>query len=474
MDELPELPFEQVLSYLNLEDRLKLRIVSRSLYQRIDSFRVSSLCFSVKQSGFIYGKSRWVSGAFARNFISSTRFAPFFDTFGQTILSNLKRLRLCDLDLSRGSETALARILNSFAQLEHLDITRLGFSSAIFGLKMEWNLPMLHNIHLGEMYPDGNLILDAPRLKRVKISKCYNQKVKLVHGESVERLIIYQLECEELENLRNLQYLNVNYAQGVDSTFLPRLKQLKEVHLQNKSNVLDLFEQKQRYGRAELKIYYGGLLLSGPEDPAIPLLDCFNQHSLLSLAENPSALSDEIPFCYCLCYQDLEPIGLGLEMSILEKFTDLKLINVNRSVQDTKRFLNILKNLGNIEELRFLNYDQPQDLFDRLPEHSAVQKLTIFSAPSDYRFLFRMKHLIELGLNCSVDTIQTFRKILEKLSFLSHFHFWYDNKFVSISRDLKLFRVSIDLGARRNVADLHGSIQFIEENLQDQGANSLE
>ena len=111
--DLPELPLEKMLSYLSLEDLIKSRAVSRRWHKTIDSFKVKSLCYSSHPSGFIFGKSRLVSGAFARNFISSTRFASFFNTFGQTILSNLKHLRLCDLHLGEENEKAFFQVLNS-------------------------------------------------------------------------------------------------------------------------------------------------------------------------------------------------------------------------------------------------------------------------------------------------------------------------------------------------------------------------
>ena len=93
MEELPELPFEQVLNYLSLKDRLKARTVSRAWRNKFDRYPVKSLCYSSCSSGFSFEKSRWVSGAFAKNFISSTRFVSFFDTYRQTILSTLKHLR---------------------------------------------------------------------------------------------------------------------------------------------------------------------------------------------------------------------------------------------------------------------------------------------------------------------------------------------------------------------------------------------
>ena len=58
MDDLPELPFEQILSQLSLEDLLKSRTVSRAWYHRINSFKVKSLCYSERPLGFIEGKSR--------------------------------------------------------------------------------------------------------------------------------------------------------------------------------------------------------------------------------------------------------------------------------------------------------------------------------------------------------------------------------------------------------------------------------
>ena len=476
MDELPELPLEQILSHLNLEDILKLKALSRGWYHRIDSFRVKTLCFSVKQSGFIRGKSRWVSGIFAKNFIHSTRISSFFDTFGQTILFNLKHLRLCDLQLNR---TAFTNTLNSFLQLEELDIIRFDLSLPDSNMKMEVKLPMLHSIHLEQVKKMKRLVLNAPRLKKVKLWKCQNE-LKLVHEQSVERLFLdfrrfsALKNLRKLKNLRNLQYLQYNWEFPIESTLLSSLEKLKEVHLFYSQQVKSLFEQKQRYGRAELKIYLHGLLLSGPEDPAIPLLYCFNGRSLSYLAENPSALSDEIPFYDSPYYHDIEPIGRGLEMNILKKFTNLKRINVGHSIQDPQRFLGLLKNLDNIEELHIFAV-QKKYLFDRLPEYSAVQCLAIYGTLSDFRFLLRLKNLIVLNLNGSIDSVRTIRTVLNKLPFLSEFYFWYNKKLVKVLiSHLKGFMATIYIGNLTNVADLNGSMQFIEEIVQKKGTEPLE
>ena len=76
MNDLPVLLFEKILGYLSLEDRIKLRGVSRRC-QTIDSFRVKSLFYS-ELSRCIPRKSQFFTGEFAQNLISTTRFESFF------------------------------------------------------------------------------------------------------------------------------------------------------------------------------------------------------------------------------------------------------------------------------------------------------------------------------------------------------------------------------------------------------------
>ena len=487
MEELPELPFEQVLSYLNLEDRLKARAVSRRWYHKFNSFKVNTLCYSRRRRDLIEEKNRWVSGAFAQNFITSTRFAPFFNTFGQTILSNLKHLRLCYLYLRKGDRKAFIRTLNSLSQLEQLDIIRAKFEQR--SLMMEiWaaltqqdvfnlNLPKLTRLQLENLYGFEKLILKAPRLREVKILDCYRWglKVEIVHGESVERLLVDGLEYTEVKNLKNLQYLYVknfpwtDSIEGIDSTFLSSLQHLKEIHTNEPKDITKLFEQKQRYGRADLKIYLCGLLLNGPHDPAINTLrgSCpryLTGESLACLAENPSKLADEIPFYRELDYSAIKKCVPGLEDDLLKRFTDLNEIKICWSVKDIEQFLNILKNGDNIVQLRFADV-QPQDLYDRLPEHCAVQDLSIYNPPSDLAFLFRLKHLTDLYIPWPIES-ETVRRAFEELLHLSYFTFKHGQKSASIYYYYEdEIEVKVDGCELKTVSGLNAAIEFIFGNL---------
>ena len=463
MDDLPELPFEKVLSYLSLEDRLKARAVSRRWYYKINCFRVKSLCYSDCKRDFIYGKRRWVSGVFAQNFISSTRFTTFFDIFGQTILFSLKHLRLCHLDLKKRDPTAFARTLNSFGQLEQLDIIEVEFDQQdVFNL----NLPMLTRLQFEELHGIEKLTLESPRLQEVKIRQHYGPKlrVEIVYDESVERLLLDRWEYTEVKKLKNLQYLYVCRFQDIDSTLLSSLQKLKEIHIQTNWVVSKLFEQKQRSGRADLKIYFCGLLQNGPDDPTInaltgKFLNNLSGRSFVCLAENRSRLADEIPFFSSLHYSKIEElVAPDLEVDFLKRFTDLNEIVVLNPVQDIQRFLDLLKNCQSIFKLVFFS-DQPQDLFNRLSEHCAVQYLHINLRPSDLDFLFRLKHLIHLHVHDPIGS-ETVRRALEELPALSSFHF---RNFEMISIKIgqsRQFEVKVG-DKKKTVSDLNAVIEFI-------------
>ena len=153
IDDLPELPFEKVLSYLSLGDVLKSRAVSRGWYHRINCFKVKSICCSERPSCNIRVRNRLLSDAFAQNFISSLQPDSFLAKFAPTILSDLKHLRFCDFNLDPNDVPAFVSTLKSFARLHQLDIilTSLFHSQAHFALPkidLELNLPMLRGVHL--------------------------------------------------------------------------------------------------------------------------------------------------------------------------------------------------------------------------------------------------------------------------------------------------------------------------------------
>ena len=459
--DLPELPFEKVLSYLSLEDLLRSRAVSRSWYHQINSFKVHSLCYSSHPNEFIWAKSRLVSGVFAQNFISSIRFESFFDTFSQMILSNLKHLRLCDLVLYAGSEAQFAKILQSFDQLKELDLIPINRETIWpYGIELKLNLLMLNSIQL-EKAEGMHLILNAPTLKTIKLLDCVLLRVDLVHGESVERLVTSTMKNVEVKNLKKLRCLCLESYGKRESTLLQSLDELKELHLDYGKRVSKLFVLKKRYGRTDLKIFMCGWLLSGPDDSSIATDPRGrNDDTLVRLTSNASRLADEIPIRDGLNYRQIEAVAPESRLSLLRRFVDLRQIAVDQPVEDIERFLDLLKQFEHIVGLAFCSLaSPPQHLFDRLPEHCAVQRLSIQQRPSDVRFLFRMKHLIHLLLGWSIDG-ELIRTLIEELPVLNRFEFGYVNRRFAVDCAYR-FVVRVEQQEEVIVPNLDAVIQYI-------------
>ena len=267
----------------------------------------------------------------------------------------------------------------------------------------------------------------------------------------------------EVQRMKNLKHLYYGRYTRIYIGFLSYLQKLKEIHLTKSYEAEDLFKTRQIYGRTELKIYLNGLLLNDADDPAIFDLCNFNQGGLDCLAENPSRLADEIPFCDSLEYRAIERVAPELQANLLNRCIYLFEIILLDPVQDTQRFLDLLKSLDHIVKLWFVG-DQPQELFDRLPEYYAAQNLEFSHGPSDLAFLARLEDLLYLEMRCSIDA-QTIRKVLEELKFLSFFSFEYRKKLVRIQiNHPKLLKVRIGWEEETEVLDLETAIQLITGN----------
>lgn len=275
-----------------------------------------------------------------------------------------------------------------------------------------------------------------------------------------------------MKKLTNLKYLYLGYFSFIDWTFLSDLKQLKEVHLDNRLIIRKLFEQMERFGRTDLKIFHNGLLLNGPEDRALNYeLGFVDRNFFEHLPESHSRLTDKIPLLYGIHYKQIECVHPALAINVLNRFTNLKEITLDEPVQDIEQFLELLKtSLSNIVALNFYGCDQPQNLFDRLPEYCALQCLTIDKPLLDLAFLFRLENLLYLQLNFSIGA-ELARKVFEDLKFLLSFTFTHKNNInnrTSIQIDPRHRKQVVVLVDKTwtEFADLNSAIHFTLRNTE--------
>ena len=489
INDLPLLPFVQILSYLPLQDRLELRAVSRIWRSLIDSLKVKSLCLSSRPTELIFPKNRLANSArFAPDLINSSRFLLFFSNFHKSILSDLRHLSVFVKMIELKDITTFSRALNSLGQLEEL------FYSGV--LHLEIKLPMLKRISLQgnsvarieKCLMERKLTLDVPRLQKIEILAGHNQiKLDILDAGSVETLLtncLQNTEVEKLKGLKFLYYRNLGLI-NLAHTHLASLEHLKEIHLSDANLVSEVFKQKQQNSLTGLKIYLCGVLLNRPDEPInSDLIDGREKILFSRWAANVSMVPNIILFCDSLYYSQIELVVPELAINILNRLTNLHSIHVDRPVQNVQRFLNFLKSFDSITELDFMGRDHPQELFDRLPEHCAVQKLTIHDEDLDLTFLLRLRGLLELSLFRSIDS-EILLKILEQLNFLSYFtftFFWSYNtirishpqRSATVQGDFLCWNLKANINSNRRfyhlnrtrkLPDLNAVIQHIVKNI---------
>ena len=463
--DLPCLAFEKILSYLSLEDRIRSRSVSRHWRKRFD-LKLKSLFCSDRPIEFILKGSRLASNPYARNFVCLPRvkscgfLESFFNTFRQSVLCNLKRLRLWGLRFDRPDQAAFFQAIDSFAQLEELELIQLICNSNYYlsehygPVSAELNLPMLRSIQIKAVEGISILTLDSPKLQKVKIWLCYSLNLKILHCRSVESIFI---DCPEKLGVKEKVHYE-SYLE-VDSGFLSKLEALKELQLTDSRYLPELFEQKRRYGRSDLRIYLRGLLLDGPADPTI--------EEVFYLAKDISRLADEISCWHILDYSSIERIAPSTATKVGKRITDLYGLRVREPVKDIERFLNFLENIEIIETLE-LWCDQPQELFDRLPGHCAIQWLTIHKAPSNLDFLLEFKNLAYLLLYSYVD-VETVRKVFDELPFVLSVYFEtrWQTVMIETNRRSKLFQVRVDRQRFKDLPDLNVAIEVLKDMMEE-------
>lgn len=438
MDDLPDLPFEQLLSYLDLKDLVRSRAVSKRWLAKIDSLRLHSLLYSgYADSGHLLEKRRLVTGQFIQNYMRPSRLEPFFGNLAAPMLRALRHLRVCDLTISN----SFVQAVNSFGQLESLDIIRPGLVKWSEENDFKLVLPNLKSIRLEEMKTVQLLVLDTPKLLQIVIRALRGFRLVVVAAGSVERVAIYSDLLLDLVKFENLKILHCKQFYRYADRILTTLKQLEELHFSEPQRILsDLYDQKNRLNRSNLKIFYHGLCFDSFRDYAfLPDWSGLSEALLIRMAMHPARLADEIPFYEHINYSEIERAILRVANklvcgSLWSKFSNLKRMMVDKEVLDVQQFLDFLKCLSNLVELQFHTF-QPQRLFDQLHRGCTnLQRLEIGCLYPDLEFLFEHKHLLSLSVQKVIDG-EFIRRCFEQLRWLRYFSFSLNHKYYTISTD---------------------------------------
>lgn len=112
----------------------------------------------------------------------------------------------------------------------------------------------------------------------------------------------------------------------------------------------------------------------------------------------------------------------------------------------------------------WFNHDQPQNLFDQLPKHCAVQKLILTSPVAQLDFIIQCEALLELTIKDPPITLSFISETLKKLHFLTLFFFVFRNKLMTIEINpvSRQFKIQFD-AICETAADLGATIAILEK-----------
>ena len=458
MDDLPILAFEKVLSYLGLKQLLRARTVSKRWRQSIDhytaKFPVRSLFVSNKEWPYIVGNNHLAAGEFSQNFICS----PIGSLIGQPLLSNLKHLRVCDLD-AKDRAPELFSLANSFANLESLDFFCV---EDLFENDFSFTLSLLKlkSIRLDDccgiqdwLEATCTLTLDCPRLSEIWIWN-YFPRLIIEQTECVEKVTISYSDTLNLESFKNLKLLRCSYFDEPSNSLLSSLKHLKEIHFSNTRSVLEqLQDQKRRNGLNDLKIFYRGLCLDNPNDYPDSnefIYDKLDAKLLRAMLANYSGVASEIAFYRTLYYTEIAGVQ-GVPADFWRRLPHLDTIEIEHAVRDVPRFLDVLSNCPGVRSLRMGGYPRKnQDLLDKLSIHHLSSQIQYFNvefpcpAPGeeqnlalDFSFLLKFENLVQLGAY-PID-LEIIPKVFNKLRFMRET--WFSFKMPGTSRTSRCMKV---------------------------------
>ena len=412
MEDLPDLPFDEILDYLDLVEVIRARAVSKKFYLKINhfflKFRVRNLLLSDTKRGFP-NTCRLFIGKFAQNFINSSRFADF----DRSVLSDLRHLCACELDLKFRS-LEFIELVNSFKKLESLIFVEVTNLCGDFKLI----LPKLKSIHANNFRGRFALTLDTPSLSEIKIWEC-SPCLKIMYPDSVETLAMPDNPDLALK-FKNLKFLYCEKFVSVSDTFISSLKQLKEIRLHPTRYDNEIFDrlrvQKERYGRSELKISLEKFLASSSYTSPILNSAFLKNETLRILIAGYSRLADQLPNYRRIYYSDIEPLP-EIPAAFWRKLINLEDIDVVGQVKNMDQFLDLLRACPAIQ---FLDIGtQPQNLLDQLPTYCSNLENFHFhhsSADLDFTFILGFKKLRKLRVK-PVD-VYFIKKIFEKLNFM--------------------------------------------------------
>lgn len=292
LDQVPnELLQNHILYYLTIEELLNCRLVDKRFRANVDSLNLKSFfvydSVRVKETGLLNNlrsflnydkelgyqhyvclpkdKEHWLNTLFKFGFFSKLRELYFVG------------------DLHLNTPSTLKQITSNLKYLLvlELDFTITFYSQDEFVIELNLDeLKLLSISCLNEIDDDFKVVINCPKLQKLKVSSYIIYVFKLVHPHSITHLDVDFFFDGWMNELVNLEILTCTHIGDLDEESLNYFTKLKELHYY-KPGIMKLKELRENYCGNAFKVYFCDIYFDEK------LLNDSNEELMSSIVNSP-------------------------------------------------------------------------------------------------------------------------------------------------------------------------------------------
>ena len=478
MDGLPKKLLLDIAAHLpTVRDILRFKQVNKRLHSIVSELRLESVVVS---HGILPLKRRWFHTyqPITSHVLKTLDYSVV--PYNSSILSGLKQLQIISTDYTNFESYNLTQLFGqiaSLSRLEHLELICVMMKTSN---PVELDSTGLHTLSIDRV-EFTQITLNTPNLKFLKLDlfESYNDKIIFSYPQSV-RLLITKFYEKSITSLRNLEYLYVcqkiplKDIQGeevpgkLDSLFLNRLPSLKELQFYEEDRTYDHLAEQRRLLKRDTLLFFCGVELVDNDLELLPKTD-WSPYTSLShtviefYAHHYRRTASILPFARRMIYDDIGHCLGKLQHGLMNKFVNLRSIEVSRPLGDVSVFVEFLRNFQGLRSLLVEKTNLNQQFFDELPQLQPVlDQLEIYGGPDlDFGFVLRFKDLnflfIDRGLNIDLVFL-----IFQKFGDM-RFFFNFMNKEIMLKATGQRFEISVDHHQPVKFSDLNKMFDYFTE-----------
>lgn len=474
MEHLPVPLAHRILSYLDLHDLISLRLASKKLNFLVDSFRIDELIvhnsWPTKRT-----KGNWFYVKVPQNFLRMVSESEIGLLLAPTGLIKTDKLRRLKLDsFNQNLLTIRPADLNRFHLLEILDIdldhlrcsneTECLFLPKLLALRLQTSNKL-------------SIRFVTPRLKALNMCTFQTGSLAFSHPLSVVHLQSFTYSSD-LRVFTNVAYLECydSLSEEIFESF-PKLRTLR---IESRCDPMPVVRERNAKDPLHLlKIYHLGVRLNFGTELDVEQFDehekfdSINRDRLPFYLRNYNLLIDSLRHAEKLDYSTLTT-WMGKHnneivrfQEFYERFNDVRVIVVNRRVEDRYCLIRLIYNCPNLYVLKLSDSRLDQAFYDLLPEIASLFKLQICESEFvglRFEFVARMRLLHTFRTNQDLRLSEQFE--LDRMKHLCSFEFRINDRpiIVSVQNEPEAkFKVSLgSFGALAEKRTFAGLVEWCE------------